>query len=53
MRDGAVKSLAAEKGTRYLDMFAFTEDHPEWFPDRLHPDEAGNRAMADAVFSQL
>jgi len=48
-----VRELAAEKGAGYVDLFAFTEGHPEWFPDHLHPDEAGNRAIADYVFSQL
>lgn len=46
----AVRSVAEEKGTGYIDMYAFTEDHLEWFPDLLHPDEAGNRAMADYVY---
>jgi len=48
-----VKQVAADKGTRYLDLFAFTENHPEWFPDELHPDETGNQAIADYIYEQV
>lgn len=49
----AVKDIAAEKGARYIDLFAFTENHPEWFPDNLHPNEIGYQAIADYVFDQV
>ena len=48
-----IAQVAADKGVRYLDLYAFTENHPEWFPDELHPDEVGNRAIADYIFEQV
>ncbi len=45
----AVGAVAAEKDARFIDLYALTEDHPDWFPDDLHPNEEGHRAIADAV----
>ena len=49
----AVQSVAAEKGARYLDLYALTEQHPEWFPDYLHPNAEGAIAIADYVFENI
>ena len=49
----AVKDIAEEKGAQYIDLYEFTEDHPEWFPDELHPNEAGNIALADYLYDQV
>lgn len=52
MRD-IVKTIARERGAQFIDMYAFTEGHSEWFPDDLHPNEAGNVAMVGFVFDQI
>ena len=49
----AVKDVAEEKGVLYIDLYEFTEDHPEWFPDKLHPNEEGNAAFADYLYGQV
>lgn len=49
----AVKDVAEEKGALYIDLYEFTEDHPEWFPDKLHPNEEGNAAFADYLYDQI
>ena len=33
----AIKAIAAELGLQVIDMQSFTANHPEWFPDKLHP----------------
>ena len=45
-----MKSVAAEKGARYIDLYALTENHPEWFPDPLPPSAEGDAAIADYVY---
>ena len=49
----AVHSVAAEKGVRFVDLYALTEQHPEWFPDYLHPNAEGAAAIADYVYEQV
>ena len=49
----AVKDVAEEKGVLYIDLYEFTENHPEWFPDKLHPNEEGNAAFADYLYDQV
>ena len=49
----AVKDVAEEKGALYIDLYEFSEDHPEWFPDKLHPNEEGNAAFADYLYDQV
>lgn len=49
----AVKDIAEEKGAQYIDLYEFTEDHSEWFPDELHPNEEGNIALADYLYDQV
>ena len=49
----AVIDVAEEKGALYIDLYEFSEDHPEWFPDKLHPNEEGNAAFADYLYDQV
>ena len=48
-----VQDTAETRGARYIDLYEFTEDHPEWFPDELHPNEEGNVAFADYLYEQI
>ena len=36
-----------------IDLYAFTAEHPEYFDDGVHPNAAGNRAIAEQVFRSL
>ena len=45
--------VCAEKGVAVVDLYAVTVDHPEWFPDGVHPDADGNRAIAQAIYDTL
>ena len=49
----AVEELAGQLGARYVDLYGFTQDHPEWFPDNLHPNAEGHQAIAGYLFEQL
>lgn len=36
-----------------IDLYSFTEGHPEWFPDGIHPNAEGNREIADYIYEHL
>ena len=48
-----IGQTAEETGADLIDLYTFTEDHPEWFPDGVHPNAEGNRAIAERIFSRL
>lgn len=48
-----VKEVAELLGVNLIDMYEATEDHPEWFPDGVHPDDAGNQEFAKIVAAHL
>ena len=48
-----LSEVCAEKGVTVVDLYAATRDHPEWFPDGVHPDADGNRAIAQAIYDTL
>lgn len=48
-----VRDAAERWDLEYIDMYAFTENHPEWFPDLVHPNSDGNRAMAVHIAETL
>ena len=39
--------------TTFFDMYSVTAGHSEWFPDQLHPNDAGHKAMAKAWAESL
>lgn len=45
--------IAAELGAEVIDLYAFTEAHPEWFDDGVHPNAEGNRAIAAHLAERL
>jgi len=49
----AIKRVAEFTGANLIDLYAITEAHPEWFADGLHPNAAGNQAIAEAIYSAL
>lgn len=48
-----VDEIAAELGIQVIDLYSFTQDHIEWFPDGIHPNKQGNKAIANHIFEQL
>lgn len=48
-----IADVAAAHDAQLVDLYAFTEGRRAWFPDDLHPNEAGNAAMAEHIYGQL
>lgn len=48
-----VREVAEETGVRMIDLYAVTEDHPEYFYDGVHPNQEGYAVMAQAIYEQL
>ena len=49
-----IKRIAAENGTELVDLYALTQGKRELFgPDGLHPNAAGAKVIAEAVFRTL
>ena len=44
---------AEETGASLIDLYSFTEDHSEWFPDGVHPSAEGNLEIARLIYSRL
>ena len=49
-----IRTIAAENGTELVDLYALTRGKRELFgPDGLHPNAAGAKVIAEAVFQTL
>ena len=49
----AVQEIAAARNLPLIDLHTFTDGHPEWFMDGVHPNAEGNRQIADYLYRQL
>ena len=49
----AEKAAAKKMGLQLIDLHEYTRDHPEWFTDGVHPNAAGNRAIAAYLAQEL
>jgi len=49
----AIERVAEQTGAKLIDLYSVTEAHPEWFTDGLHPNAAGNQAIAQAICDTL
>ena len=45
----AVKETAEKTKLQVIDLYEYTEDHPEWLADGVHPNAAGNKAAAKYI----
>jgi lysophospholipase L1-like esterase len=49
----ALKKVAEEEKVLTIDLHTALSNHPEYFPDKVHPNSAGYRALAAAVYQSL
>lgn len=48
-----VARVGEETGSEVIDLYSLTENHPEWFPDHVHPNAEGNRMIAERIYAYL
>ena len=48
-----VPDIAKQSGCGTLDLYALTQDHPEYFVDGIHPTEEGYALIAQTVADQI
>ena len=47
------KELAEKHGYPIIDVFSWANEHPEAFPDGLHPEDDAYRAYAERVYEEI
>ena len=48
-----VSDVAEETGAGLIDLYTLSEPHSDWFPDTIHPNAEGNKAIAEEIYSAL
>lgn len=48
-----VRKTAAREQTGFVDLYAVTKNHPEYFVDGVHPNQKGNQKIADVIYQAL
>jgi sugar phosphate isomerase/epimerase len=48
-----IDQIAAKTGRPIIDLYEALSDKPELFPDRIHPNAAGARVMAETIYTAL
>lgn len=48
-----ILSLGEKVGVQVIDLYALTEEHPEYFVDGVHPNELGNRVIAEHLVKKF
>jgi lysophospholipase L1-like esterase len=48
-----VFALGEKHGLKVLDLYALTEEHPEYFCDGVHPNSLGNQVIARFLRDRL
>lgn len=48
-----LREVAEEKDTGVIDLYAVTENHPEYFKDGVHPNSQGYEVIATEIYRQI
>ena len=48
-----VRQIAQERSLPIIDIHNFTEGHPDWFNDGIHPNAEGNMRLAEFIFQRI
>ncbi|MCR5544945.1 MAG: hypothetical protein K6F30_00510 [Lachnospiraceae bacterium] len=44
-----IETMAEEKGTKCIDLYALTDGHAEYYDDGIHPNAYGNKVIAEYI----
>ena len=47
-----IKAIGKKLKIPVINLYNLTKDHPEWFPDDLHPNAYGNKKIAQYIYEQ-
>lgn len=50
---GIVEKVAKETGAEFVDLYAVTEDHPEYYTDGVHLNREGYGVLAHTVYERI
>lgn len=45
--------VGEQTGVPVIDLYAATENHPEWFSDGVHPTDEGNHRFAESIYHHI
>ena len=45
--------VGEQTNSTVIDIFSATKDHPEYFPDDIHPNASGNRLIAETIYAVI
>lgn len=48
----SVAQVADKFGLPVINLFGFTEGHPKWFTDGIHPNRVGNEKIAHLIYTK-
>lgn len=48
-----LERISESTGVTLIDLYALTQDHPEWYADGLHPTREGNQAVAREIYNRI
>ena len=48
-----LERISENTGVTLIDLYALTQDHPEWYADGLHPTKEGNAAIAQEIYTAI
>lgn len=50
---GTVREVSEETGVGFIDIYAATQSHPEWFSDGVHPNKTGAENLAEVIYAEI
>lgn len=49
----AIERVAEQTGVKIINLYSVTENHEDWYSDGLHPNAAGNKAIAETIYAAI
>jgi lysophospholipase L1-like esterase len=48
-----IREAANQTGSQIIDVYSATQNYPEFFPDGIHPNDAGAQIIADTIYNAI